>query len=159
MSKSESRLFHSAIVARLPSRSLNLKDTALTDQAGVLTVFYDGSCPLCTAEIDIYRNCAGATTLAFIDVSAHEPGMIVTGLDKATALKRFHVRDADGRLVSGAEGFGHLWLALPAWRGLGRIVLLPGVLQATEIVYRGFLVVWPAFQWMFRATTTTGTRS
>ena len=124
-----------------------------------MTVFYDGSCPLCTAEIGIYRHCAGAETVAFIDVSALEPGTIVTGLDKATALRRFHVRDADGALVSGAEGFGHLWLALPAWRWLGRIVLLPGVLQATEVVYRGFLVVRPALQWMFRATNATRTRS
>jgi len=158
MSESKPRLLHSAIVARLPGRSLNLKDTALTDQAGVVTVFYDGSCPLCTAEIGIYGNCAGAETVAFINVSMNETAAIITGLDKATALKRFHVRDADGRLVSGAEGFGHLWLALPAWRWLGRIVLLPGVLQATEVVYRGFLVVRPAFQWMFRATTTTRTR-
>ena len=72
--------------------------------------------------------------MAFIDVSAHEPGTIVTGLDKATALKRFHVRDADGTLVSGAEGFGRLWLSLPGWRGLGRIVLLPGVLDRKSVV-------------------------
>lgn len=127
----------------------------MTDQTGVATVFYDGSCPLCTAEIGIYRQCAGAENVAFTDVSAHEVDTIVTGLDKATALKRFHVRDADGTLVSGAEGFGRLWLLLPGWRWLGRIVLLPGVLQATEVVYRGFLVVRPALQWMFRATTST----
>ncbi len=131
----------------------------MTDQAGVVTVFYDGSCPLCTAEIGIYRRCAGAETVAFIDASANETGTIVAGLHKATALKRFHVRGADGTLVSGAEGFGHLWLALPAWRWLGRIVLLPGVLQVTEAVYSGFLVVRPGLQWMFRATTSTRTRS
>ncbi len=85
--------------------------------------------------------------MAFIDVSMNETAAIITGLDKATTLKRFHVRDA-----------GHLWLALPAWRWLGRIVLLPGVLQATEVVYRGFLVVRPAFQWMLRATTASRTR-
>lgn len=124
-----------------------------------MTVFYDGSCPLCTAEVGIYRRCAGVDTVAFIDVSAHEPGTIVTGLDKATARKRFHVRDADGTLVSGAEGFGRLWLSLPGWRGLGRIVLLPGVLQVAEAVYSGFLVVRPALQWMFRTMTSTRTRS
>ncbi len=131
----------------------------MTNRTGGVTVFYDGSCPLCTAEIGIYRRCEGAETVAFIDVSMSEASAIVSGLDKATALKRFHVRDADGTLVSGAEGFGHLWLALPGWRWLGHIVLLPGVLQATEVVYRGFLVVRPALQWMFRVTTSTRTRS
>jgi len=131
----------------------------LDNQTGGLTVFYDGSCPLCTAEIGMYRHCAGAEAVAFIDVSALQSGAIATGLDKALALKRFYVRDSEGTLVSGAEGFGRLWLSLPGWRWLGRFVLLPGVLQVTEVVYSGFLVVRPGLQWMFRATTSTRTRS
>ena len=147
----------SAIVAELCSRSLNFEDTALTEQINVVAVFYDGSCPLCTAEIGIYRQCAGAETISFVDVSALQSVTIVDRLDKATAMKRFHVRRADGTLVSGAAGFGHLWLALPAWRWLGRIVLLPGVVQAAELAYRGFLVVRPALQWTVRATTSKRT--
>jgi predicted DCC family thiol-disulfide oxidoreductase YuxK len=122
----------------------------LTDPTGELTIFYDGGCPLCTAEIDVYRNCAGAEGLAFVDVSAHDSGLIAPGLDKSNSLKRFHVRLSDGSLVSGAAGFGHLWLALPAWHWLGRIVLLPGMLQATEAVYRSFLVFRPALQQIWR---------
>lgn len=94
----------------------------------------------------------------FVDVSAHEVSTIAPGLDKATALRRFHVRVTDGTLASGAEGFGHLWLALPAWRWLGDIVLLPGMLQASEAVYRGFLVIRPALQWIWRAKSSVGTR-
>jgi predicted DCC family thiol-disulfide oxidoreductase YuxK len=135
-----------------------VEQATLSEQAGIVTVFYDGSCPLCAAEIDIYRRACGAESVSFIDASAREPGSIVTGLDKTAALKRFHVLGADGRLFSGAEGFAHLWLALPAWRWLGRIVLLPGVLQATEIAYRGFLVVRPALQRMFRARAASGPR-
>ncbi len=131
----------------------------MPEHVGSVTVFYDGSCPLCTAEIAVYRHCTGAATVSFIDVSAIETDTIATGLDKTTALKRFHVRGADGTLVSGAEGFGHLWLALPAWRWLGRIVLLPGVLQLSEAIYRGFLVVRPALQWVLRAKAPSGTRS
>jgi predicted DCC family thiol-disulfide oxidoreductase YuxK len=130
----------------------------LTNQTGVMTVFYDGSCPLCSAEIGVYRRCAGAETLVFVDVSAHEVSTVAPGLDKATALRRFLVRVTDGTLASGAEGFGHLWLTLPAWRWLGHIVLLPGMLQASEAVYRGFLVIRPALQWIWRAKSSVGTR-
>lgn len=123
----------------------------MTVQPTDLTVFYDGACPLCNAEIGLYRGCAGAEHIVFVDVSAAATTTVAPGLDKAAALKRFHVRSADGRLVSGAEGFGHLWLALPGWRWMGRIVLLPGILQVAELVYRGFLVVRPALQWIWRA--------
>lgn len=99
----------------------------------------------------VYRKCTGAQEVSFVDVSAHDSDLVALDLDKATALKRFHVQLADGTLASGAEGFGHLWLALPAWRWLGRIVLLPGMLQATEAVYRGFLIVRPGLQWIARA--------
>lgn len=134
------------------------KDTVLTEQPAEVTVFYDGSCPLCSAEMRLYRNCDGAERLAFVDVSAASDGAIVPGLDKAAALKRFHVQVGDGSLASGAEGFGRLWLALPAWRWLGRLVLLPGILQATEVIYRGFLVVRPIVPWVWRATASGRTR-
>ena len=120
-------------------------------QTSDLTVFYDGACPLCNAEIGLYRACAGAERIDFVDVSVAEAGAVAPGLDKAAALKRFHVRNADGTLVSGAAGFGHLWLALPGWRWIGRIVLLPGILQLTEVIYRGFLILRPALQWIWRA--------
>ena len=150
--------FLSALAVALPSLTLRSESKTLTDQTGVTTIFYDGACPLCTAEISVYRKCAGAEKVAFVDISAPESDFVCPGVDKAIALKRFHVRAAEGTLVSGAEGFGHLWLALPAWRWLGRIVLLPGVLQATEAVYRGFLLVRPALQWIFRAQSAAGTR-
>ena len=130
----------------------------MTDQPAEFTVFYDGSCPLCGAEIGLYRSCSGADRVAFVDVSVIGAGAVAPGLDKTAALKQFHVRVADGTLASGAEGFAHLWLALPAWRWLGRIVLLPGMLQATEAFYRGFLIVRPALQWIWRAKSSARTR-
>jgi hypothetical protein len=108
--------------------------------------------------MNVYRKCTGAEELAFVDVSAHDSALVGPDLEKANALKRFHVRLTDGSLVSGAAGFGHLWLALPAWRWLGRVVLLPGMLQVTEVVYRGFLVVRPALQRIWRAKLSTSAR-
>ncbi len=117
-------------------------------------MFYDGSCPLCAAEIGVYRNCTGAEALEFVDVAAHNDGQVTAGLQKADALKRFHARHRDGSFSSGAKGFGQMWLALPRWRWLGRIVLLPGVLQLSELAYRAFLVIRPTLQRLWRAAAT-----
>ncbi len=86
-----------------------------------LTVFYDGGCPLCRAEIGHYRKSRGAERLAFIDVSG-EGAALGPDLDRASALRRFHVRGRDGRLTDGAAAFARLWLALPGWRWLGRLL-------------------------------------
>ena len=131
----------------------------MIDEVKDLTVFYDGACPLCNAEIGFYRACRGAERVAFVDVAAAGGGQVAPGLDRCAALKRFHVRNADGSLASGAAGFGHLWLALPGWRWLGRIVLLPVFLQVTELTYRGFLNLRPALQWIWRAKAAVRARS
>jgi predicted DCC family thiol-disulfide oxidoreductase YuxK len=115
-----------------------------------LTVFFDGSCPLCRSEIGLYRTCAGADRVAFVDVAAADSADLAKGLDKMAALARFHVQTADGRLHSGAAGFTQLWLTLPRWRWLGRIARLPGIRTAAELAYRGFLRVRPAMQWLWR---------
>jgi predicted DCC family thiol-disulfide oxidoreductase YuxK len=111
-----------------------------------LTVYFDGSCPLCRAEIDHYRRCRGADGIAFVDVSA---GTAAPDLSCAVALARFHVRDGEGRLHSGAAAFARLWRALPGWRWLGRVVGTPVLLPVAELAYRGFLPVRPHLSRLF----------
>ncbi len=108
-----------------------------------LTVYYDGACPLCRAEIDHYRAQDGAAAIGFRDVAAADadPG---EGLTRDRALARFHVRRADGSLVSGAAAFVAIWAVLPRWRWAARIAALPGVTRAMEGGYRLFLPVRPA---------------
>lgn len=122
-----------------------------------LTVFYDGDCPLCRSEIGHYQACQGADQIAFVNVATADAGVVSPGLDRATAIARFHVLDQTGRLKSGAEGFAQLWLLLPRWRWLGRFVLRPFVLPLAERSYTSFLFLRPAIQrlWRWRSGTTT----
>lgn len=115
------------------------------EAAPALTVLYDGACPLCRREIGIYRGLQSNTPVCFADVSdATQP--LPDGSTREQLLARFHVRDADGRLLSGAQAFLALWAALPGWRWLARLGRLPGVAWAMERVYRLFLRLRPALQ-------------
>ncbi len=87
-----------------------------------LTVYYDGGCPLCRAEIGHYRKSRGAERLAFVDVAGEDATALGSDLDRATALGRFHVRGRDEKLTDGAAAFARIWLALPGWRWLGRLL-------------------------------------
>lgn len=120
--------------------------------ANITTVYYDGSCPLCRAEIAHYRSCRGAEAVDFVDVSGPDaaPG---SDLTRREAMARLHVRLPDGRLVSGAEGFLAVWRALPGWRWLARIGSLPLVLPVLEIGYRMFLPVRPLLSRVFRGAS------
>lgn len=112
----------------------------------VLTVYFDGGCPLCVREIDFYRRRKGADRIGWIDLSTFDSLEVVPGLSKADALARFHVRTQAGRILSGARAFAELWTALPSTRLLGRIVAAPGLVQLSEILYRLFLKVRPLWR-------------
>ncbi|WP_257165383.1 thiol-disulfide oxidoreductase DCC family protein [Bradyrhizobium sp. SRS-191] len=106
------------------------------------TVYFDGSCPLCRAEIGYYGRTDQAGALCFVDVS--QPGAETPeGLTQGQAMARFHVRARDGRLLSGAAAFVEVWRRLPRWRWAARVASLPGALAVLELGYRLFLPVRP----------------
>jgi predicted DCC family thiol-disulfide oxidoreductase YuxK len=112
------------------------------------TVYFDGSCPLCQAEIGYYRRKDQAGALCFVDVS--ETGAVTPeGMTQQRAMERFHVRAGDGRVLSGAAAFVEVWTRLPKWRWAARAASLPGAMAALEFGYRMFLPVRPFVSLLF----------
>jgi len=106
------------------------------------TVYFDGSCPLCTFEIGHYASQTGGDRLNFVDVSEERPDL-GPELSTDAAMRRFRVRLSDGRLLSGARAFVTIWNTLPRWRWAARIAQIPGVTLALEGAYRLFLPLRP----------------
>lgn len=113
-----------------------------------LTVYFDGSCRLCQAEIAHYSKQEGADRICFHDASlSHD--QVAPDLEKADAMARFHVRQSDGQLLSGAAAFVSIWSFLPRWRWAGRIAGLPGMTALLEFFYGLFLPLRPKLAWIF----------
>jgi predicted DCC family thiol-disulfide oxidoreductase YuxK len=115
------------------------------------TVFYDGACPLCAKEIAFYQRRKGADRLSWIDVSGAPGPHVAPGLTRDQALARFHVRTADGTLVSGGPAFAALWAALPGFRHLGKLFQTAPFVPLLEAIYRIFLRIRPRLQSALRA--------
>jgi predicted DCC family thiol-disulfide oxidoreductase YuxK len=112
------------------------------------TVYFDGSCPLCRAEIGYYQRKDQDRALCFVDIS--ETGTVLPdGITQERAMERFHVRASDGRVLSGAAAFVEVWTRLPRWRWAARAASLPGALIVLEWGYRIFLRVRPVISHFF----------
>lgn len=122
---------------------------APVNQHAPVSVFFDGSCPLCQREVRMYQKMSSSVPIRWIDVSSSLQEN-TTGRSCAELMSRFHVRTADGVLLSGARAFIALWLLFPGWRHLGRLGSLPLMPAILELAYRGFLLIRPAMQWIFR---------
>lgn len=108
----------------------------------VVTVWFDGACPLCTREIALMRRLDRRHAIHFIDIARPEASC---PLDREAMLARFHACE-NGRMLNGAAAFAALWRAIPLLRPLGLLARLPGVLWGLERLYRLFLRVRPTLQ-------------
>ena len=109
-------------------------------------VFFDGACPLCSREINFYKRKDKGTNVTWVDISIIEPGDVITGLTKEDALKRFHLLDSKGALLSGAKAFAALWLVLPSFKLLGLVARQQPFTFILEVLYRTFLLIRPHLQ-------------
>ncbi len=113
------------------------------DPARAAEVFFDGACPLCRAEIATYRRMRGAEAIAWRDAAG---GEAPPEIDRAAALARFHVRRADGALVSGFRAFMAVWRANPRLAPLARLLDRRPFRWIGEGAYRAFLRVRPLWR-------------
>ena len=118
---------------RVP-RPLSAPVGAAADGVYPLTVFYDGQCPICLAEMTnlMLRNTAGL--MRFEDVSRPGFSSFPPGADMPALMALLHVQCADGRVVKGAEAL-RLVYAGARLRGLAWLMSAPGLRQLADWSY------------------------
>jgi len=105
-----------------------------------VSVYYDGACPICTREIGFYQRQDGAGDINWVDVSRCDDATLPSGVTRDAALARFHVVNANG-ITDGAPAFIALWLALPRFRFIGRVLSIPPLPTLLNVAYAVFLKV------------------
>ena len=109
----------------------------------MVTVWYDGACPLCLREIALMRRLDKRGNITFVDVAAGaDPSCPV---DRVQLLARFHAEE-EGVIHDGAAAFAAMWRAIPLLRPLGLAARSPTVLRMLEAAYVRFLKLRPRLQ-------------
>jgi predicted DCC family thiol-disulfide oxidoreductase YuxK len=114
-----------------------------SNKAPLVTVWFDGGCPLCQREIALMRRLDGRGAIDFVDLS---DGGSVCPIDRAELLARFHAREREGPLVSGAAAFAAMWRAIPVLAWAGHAARLPLLGWLLERGYRVWLQLRPSLQ-------------
>lgn len=112
-----------------------------------LTVWFDGACPLCKREVELFRRLDSRRAIHFEDVSQPDA---MCPLDRGELLARFHAQELGKPVVSGAAAFAAMWRAIPVLRPVGELARIPLVLWVLERVYVAFLRIRPRLQKVFR---------
>lgn len=110
----------------------------------MVTLWFDGACPLCRREIAWLRRLDRHGRVTFIDV-ADLSSAGACPIDRQTLLERFHAEEG-GKLLSGAAAFAAVWRALPLLRPIGLLARNPAVLRLLERCYLRFLRIRPRLQ-------------
>ncbi len=112
-----------------------------------VTTYYNGSCPICSAEIEHYKRIAlPEHGLAWCDLAAHPDALRDRSIDPVAAKKRLHAIGPDGALHSGIDAFALIWQRLPRYRWLYRLMRTPVLKPMGEALYDHLLA--PAlFHW------------
>jgi len=85
-----------------------------------LTLYYDGNCPFCLAEMRRLMRWNSAGRLGFVDISAPDFDPAPLGVGMAALDRELHSRTVDGRLLVGTDSMlaaytlvGRAWVVLP----------------------------------------------
>ena len=98
-----------------------------------MRVYFNNSCKICKAEIDLYKK-EKINQINWIDITNNENASIETNKNNRELLRRLHV-EKNGKIFSGAKAFLLVWKNIPKYRILYSIFSLPVIFQIFSVIY------------------------
>lgn len=100
-----------------------------------LTVLYDGTCSLCRASANRLKRMDHGARIELLDL--HDPSAATRfpKVNREEAMRLMQAVDARGRVFSGADAWTHIGLALPGWKLIAWLLLVPGIHFIAKQIY------------------------
>ena len=98
-----------------------------------MKVYFNNSCKICKAEIDLYKK-EKINEINWVDITNNELAEKETSKDSKQLLRRLHVKDGDN-VLEGAIAFLLLWKKMPKYKFLYNFFKLPVIFNIFSVVY------------------------
>ena len=98
-----------------------------------MKVYYNKSCNICRAEINLYKK-QNIKEIEWVDITNNILAEKNTSKDNKTLLRRLHVEE-NGEVVGGAKAFLLVWKKIPKYRILYTFLKLPIIFNIFTLIY------------------------
>ncbi|RPG94847.1 MAG: DUF393 domain-containing protein [Candidatus Pelagibacter sp. TMED286] len=98
-----------------------------------MKVYFNNSCKICKAEIDLYKK-EEIKEIHWIDITDNDSAEKETSKNGKQLLRRLHVKEGD-KVIEGAEAFLTLWKKIPKYKFLYNFFKLPIIFNLFSFGY------------------------
>jgi len=98
-----------------------------------MKVYYNESCNICRAEINLYKK-QNIEEIEWVDITDNKSAEIETQKDNKALLRRLHVKDGE-KIIDGAEAFLLVWKNIPKYRFLYTFFKVPIIFTLFSYFY------------------------
>ena len=98
-----------------------------------MKVYYNKSCNICKAEINLYKK-QNIKEIEWVDITNNIAAEKETSKNDKNLLRRLHVID-NGKVFVGAEAFLLVWKKIPKYRFLYNFFRLPVIFSIFKLGY------------------------
>ena len=98
-----------------------------------MKVYFNSSCKICKAEIDLYKK-EKIQEIDWIDITDNTLATRETSKNNKELLRRLHVKEGE-KVLEGSEAFLALWKKIPKYRFLYNILKLPIIFTIFSLFY------------------------
>lgn len=102
------------------------------------TVYFNSACPVCRSGVEWQQGQASSCEIEWIDVHNAPDAVADVRAALEDVRERLHVRDAQGRVLVGADAVAFVMGSRPGQRWLGRLSMLPVIRSAMRWAYDAF---------------------
>jgi predicted DCC family thiol-disulfide oxidoreductase YuxK len=98
-----------------------------------MKVYYNESCSICRAEINLYKK-QNIQEIEWVDITNNTTAENDTLKDSKTLLRRLHVEE-NGQVYGGAKAFLLVWKKIPKYKFLYSFFKLPIIFNVFSFIY------------------------